>query len=463
MNFSGILFLLYFLPLILAAYYLTPKHGRNFVLFMGSLFFYAWGEPIYVLILLVSCLLNYFMGLAIDTEEQTTKRKSVFVFSVIFNIAILILFKYIGRFIALFNVKLPWDSSYFSFGIPLGISFYTLNALSYTTDIYRGKVKAQKNFINFGTYITMFSKLLAGPVISYNKMEKQLTSRRETIEGFSSGIVCFVVGLAKKVILADNLFVLWESIKLTPTAELTTVLAWLGIISFALYIYFDFSGYSDMAIGLSKMFGFEFGKNFDYPYTSRSISEFWSKWNISLYGWFKEYVYLPLGGKDKNAFRTNLNILTVWVLVGLWHNFSLNFILFGLYFALFFIIERSISEKNLKKIPDIFRVLYTIIFILIGWVFFATPDFTSSIEYFKAMFGFSNAGAFSPRFIYDVLSNGILLIASVFASLPYASRTGKILSDDNPAYAIVPISLMLVLSLVYIIGSTTVPFAYFNF
>ncbi|MBR4890626.1 MAG: MBOAT family protein [Clostridia bacterium] len=433
------------------------------MLFMGSLFFYAWGEPVYVFILLISCLLNYFMGLAIDTEEQTIKRKSVFVFSVIFNIAILILFKYIGKFIEIVNINLSWDKSYFDFGIPLGISFYTLNALSYITDIYRKKVKAQKNFINFGTYITMLSKLLAGPVVSYNKMEKQLMSRRETIEGFSSGIVCFVVGLAKKVILADNLFVLWESIKLTPTAELTTVLAWLGIISFALYIYFDFSGYSDMAIGLLKMFGFEFGKNFDYPYTSRSISEFWSKWNISLYGWFKEYVYLPLERKEKKPFKTGINILTVWILVGLWHNFTLNFLLFGLYFALFCIIEKSISEKNLKKIPDIFRVFYTIIFVLIGWVFFATPDLTSSIEFFKAMFGFSSAGAFSSRFIYDVLSNGMLLIASVFASLPYASKTGKILSNDNPAHAIVPIALLFVLSLVYIVGSTTIPFAYFNF
>ena len=332
MVFSSILFLFYFLPAILILYYLAPKKKRNFVLFFGSLFFYAWGEPVYVILLLLSTIFNYFIGLKIDKEDKNPKRKKrILTIGIVLNVLLLVIFKYTNFLIEMINLILVHDIPMTNITLPIGISFFTFQTMSYIIDVYRKNAKSQKNYIDFGTYVALFPQLIAGPIVRYNSIDEQLFKRRETIEGFTKGTITFTSGLAKKVLIANNIGLLWESINTMPTAELSVLSSWLGIVAYALQIYFDFSGYSDMAIGLGRMFGFEFEKNFDYPYISDSITAFWRRWHISLSTWFKEYVYIPLGGNRKGNKRLYLNLLVVWTLTGVWHGAGVNFVIWGLY------------------------------------------------------------------------------------------------------------------------------------
>lgn len=463
MVFSSIFFIFYFLPAILAVYFLAPKRHRNLVLFLGSLIFYAWGEPVYVALMLFSTAFNYFAGMKIGRTEQQAQKKRVLTISVVVNLAILVFFKYTNFFLGLINTALPWDIPYLNLALPIGISFYTFQTMSYVIDVYRGKVAAQKNFINFGTYVTLFPQLIAGPIVRYSTIEKQLTSRRETIEGFSSGLMCFAAGLAKKVLIANNIGLLWDSVHATALPELSALSAWLGIIAFAFQIYFDFSGYSDMAIGLGRMFGFEFEQNFNYPYTSKSITDFWRRWHISLSTWFKEYVYIPLGGNRAGRGRAHLNILIVWVLTGFWHGASFNFLAWGLYYALLLMLEKDVLAKLLNKLPKAVGTVYTLFFVLIGWVLFASDSLTESIGYLKVMFGFSGAGAVSPMFFYDVLSNMVLLVIAAAASLPFGAKIGRRFVQKSPAAAVIPVAVALILCTAYLVDAGYNPFLYFRF
>lgn len=463
MVFSSIFFIFYFLPAILAVYFLAPKRHRNLVLFLGSLIFYAWGEPVYVALMLFSTAFNYFAGRKIGRTEQQAQKKRVLTISVVVNLAILVFFKYTNFFLGLINTALPWDIPYLNLALPIGISFYTFQTMSYVIDVYRGKVAAQKNFINFGTYVTLFPQLIAGPIVRYSTIEKQLTSRRETIEGFSSGLMCFAAGLAKKVLIANNIGLLWDSVHATALPELSALSAWLGIIAFAFQIYFDFSGYSDMAIGLGRMFGFEFEQNFNYPYTSKSITDFWRRWHISLSTWFKEYVYIPLGGNRAGRGRAHLNILIVWVLTGFWHGASFNFLTWGLYYALLLMLEKDVLAKLLNKLPKAVGTVYTLFFVLIGWVLFASDSLTESIGYLKVMFGLSGAGAVSPMFFYDVLSNMVLLVIAAAASLPFGAKIGRRYVQKSPAAAVIPVAVVLILCTAYLVDAGYNPFLYFRF
>ncbi|WP_337400374.1 MBOAT family O-acyltransferase [Congzhengia sp.] len=463
MVFSSIFFIFYFLPAILAVYFLAPKRHRNLVLFLGSLIFYAWGEPVYVALMLFSTAFNYFAGRKIGRTEQQAQKKRVLTISVVVNLAILVFFKYTNFFLGLINAALPWDIPYLNLALPIGISFYTFQTMSYVIDVYRGKVAAQKNFINFGTYVTLFPQLIAGPIVRYSTIEKQLTSRRETIEGFSSGLMCFAAGLAKKVLIANNIGLLWDSVHATALPELSALSAWLGIIAFAFQIYFDFSGYSDMAIGLGRMFGFEFEQNFNYPYISKSITDFWRRWHISLSTWFKEYVYIPLGGNRAGRGRAHLNILIVWVLTGFWHGASFNFLAWGLYYALLLMLEKDVLAKLLNKLPKVVGTVYTLFFVLIGWVLFASDSLTESIGYLKVMFGFSGAGAVSPMFFYDVLSNMVLLVIAAAASLPFGAKIGRRFVQKSPAAAVIPVAVALILCTAYLVDAGYNPFLYFRF
>ena len=463
MVFSSIFFIFYFLPAILAVYFLAPKRHRNLVLFLGSLIFYAWGEPVYVALMLFSTAFNYFAGRKIGRTEQQAQKKRVLTISVVVNLAILVFFKYTNFFLGLINTALPWDIPYLNLALPIGISFYTFQTMSYVIDVYRGKVAAQKNFINFGTYVTLFPQLIAGPIVRYSTIEKQLTSRRETIEGFSSGLMCFAAGLAKKVLIANNIGFLWDSVHATALPELSALSAWLGIIAFAFQIYFDFSGYSDMAIGLGRMFGFEFEQNFNYPYTSKSITDFWRRWHISLSTWFKEYVYIPLGGNRAGRGRAHLNILIVWVLTGFWHGASFNFLAWGLYYALLLMLEKDVLAKLLNKLHKAVGTVYTLFFVLIGWVLFASDSLTESIGYLKVMFGFSGAGAVSPMFFYDVLSNMVLLVIAAAASLPFGAKIGRRFVQKSPAAAVIPVAVALILCTAYLVDAGYNPFLYFRF
>lgn len=463
MVFSSIFFIFYFLPAILAVYFLAPKRHRNLVLFLGSLIFYAWGEPVYVALMLFSTAFNYFAGRKIGRMEQQAQKKRVLTISVVVNLAILVFFKYTNFFLGLINTALPWDIPYLNLALPIGISFYTFQTMSYVIDVYRGKVAAQKNFINFGTYVTLFPQLIAGPIVRYSTIEKQLTSRRETIEGFSSGLMCFAAGLAKKVLIANNIGLLWDSVHATALPELSALSAWLGIIAFAFQIYFDFSGYSDMAIGLGRMFGFEFEQNFNYPYISKSITDFWRRWHISLSTWFKEYVYIPLGGNRTGRGRAHLNILIVWVLTGFWHGASFNFLAWGLYYALLLMLEKDVLAKLLNKLPKAVGTVYTLFFVLIGWVLFASDSLTESIGYLKVMFGLSGAGAVSPMFFYDVLSNMVLLVIAAAASLPFGAKIGRRYVQKSPAAAVIPVAVVLILCTAYLVDAGYNPFLYFRF
>ncbi len=463
MVFSSILFLFYFLPAFLALYFLAPKRHRNFVLFIGSLIFYAWGEPVYVLIMLFSVLFNFIAGRKIGSLLEGKRKKRALIVSVVVNLGILVFFKYTNFFLEIINIVLPWKIPLLSLALPIGVSFYTFQTISYVIDVYRGKVNAQNNFVNFGAYVAMFPQLIAGPIVRYSDIEKQLESRRETIEGFSSGIVCFAVGLAKKVLLANNIGLLWDSVHATALSDLSVLSAWLGIVAFAFQIYFDFSGYSDMAVGLGRMVGFEFEKNFDYPYTSKSITEFWRRWHISLSTWFKEYVYIPLGGNRLGSARTHINILIVWALTGFWHGASFNFLAWGLYYALLLMLEKDFLMKKRNKLPGAVGTIYTLFFVLIGWVLFASNNLIEAVGYIKAMFGFGGAGFFAPTFVYDLLSNKVLLFAAVIASMPHAAKLGRQYLNRSPAYATIPVAVLLFLSTVYLVASGYNPFLYFRF
>jgi len=464
MVFSSILFLFYFLPTILILYYLAPKKHRNLVLFAGSLFFYAWGEPMYVVLLVLSTVFNYFMGLLVEKyHEQPKEKKLILVTSVVVNLLALVVFKYTDFLISTVNTVLPFEIPLTRIRLPIGISFFTFQSMSYVVDVYRKTTKAQKNYIAFGTYVALFPQLIAGPIVRYNSVDEQLTYRRETVEGFTSGIKCFAAGLAKKVIIANNIGLLWESVNATPVGEMTVLLSWLGIIAYALQIYFDFSGYSDMAIGLGRMFGFEFEMNFNYPYISKSITDFWRRWHISLSTWFKEYVYIPLGGNRVSKSRNYLNLLIVWTLTGIWHGAGMNFVAWGLYYAIVLILEKSFLNKILDKLPNAVRMIYSWLLVLVGWVLFASSTMTEAMEYLGVMFGLSGVAFSDTVFFYYLYSYGVLLCVSLVAMLPYPRKIWKKHFGEKNFMALILVILAVFVSTAYLVDSSYNPFLYFRF
>ncbi len=464
MVFSSILFLFYFLPAILILYYLAPKKHRNGVLFFGSLFFYAWGEPVYVLLLVLSTIFNYFIGIAIDNSDKNQKKKKIaLTIGVVINLALLVVFKYTNFLISIVNSVIPYDIPMTKITLPIGISFFTFQTISYIVDVYRKNASAQKKYIDFGTYVALFPQLIAGPIVRYNSIDEQLSKRRETIEGFTSGVKCFTAGLAKKVLLANNIGMLWETVSSMPAGEMSVLSSWLGIVAFALQIYFDFSGYSDMAIGLGRMFGFEFLINFDYPYISKSITEFWRRWHISLSTWFKEYVYIPLGGNRVSKGRLYLNLLIVWTLTGVWHGAGVNFVVWGLYYAIILILEKSFLNKILEKLPSVIRVLYSFVLVLVGWVFFASSDMSSALDYLKVMLGIGANNAVDGAFMYNLRSYGVLLIAGIIAMLPYPKKLWEKYSGKKNVPALIAVIIALIVCTAYLVSSSYNPFLYFRF
>ncbi len=464
MVFSSILFLFYFLPAILILYYLSPKKHKNLVLFIGSLFFYAWGEPVYVTILLLSTAFNYFIGLSIENSRNNIRRrKTVLTVGIVLNLLLLVFFKYTNFLIDTVNFVLPHDIPTLKITLPIGISFFTFQTMSYIIDVYRKTTKAQKRYVDFATYVTLFPQLIAGPIVRYNSIDEQLSYRRETIEGFTSGIATFTCGLAKKVLIANNIGLLWESINSTAAGELTVMSAWLGIIAYAFQIYFDFSGYSDMAIGLGRMFGFEFEINFNYPYISRSITEFWRRWHISLSTWFKEYVYIPLGGNRVGKKKHYLNLFIVWVLTGIWHGAGMNFVAWGIYYAVILIVEKAFLMKYLEKTPKIFRNIYAMILVLIGWVLFASNDLLSAVNYLKAMLGGNGTGFLDSLFIYNLSSYKVLLLTAFIAAIPLPKKLWQKHFSHKIGYTLAAVVIVIFICTAYLVDSSYNPFLYFRF
>ena len=461
MVFSSLLFLFLFLPAVLTLYYCSPRRIRNLILFVTSLFFYAWGEPVYIVIMLVSTLTDYFFGLLLDKPSlSAAKRKGVVALSVVVNLTLLSYFKYadflIGNINALFGTDIPLTD----LPLPIGISFYTFQSMSYIIDVYRGTAKAQRNWIDFGAYVSLFPQLVAGPIVKYSTIAEQLNDRTESIELFAEGIRRFTIGLAKKVLLANNIGLLWATISSSNPESLPMLTAWLGIIAFAFQIYFDFSGYSDMAIGLGLMFGFRFNENFNKPYTSQSITEFWRRWHISLGSWFREYVYIPLGGNRHGLLKQARNILIVWLLTGFWHGASWNFILWGLYFGVILMIEKWWGLKLLAALPRWVRHVYAIILILIGWVLFAfeTPALISS--YLSAMAGFNDQPLWNAETGYFFYTNAVLLVVLVIASLPKKQWTR---ANELSLFHLVWYGFLFFLAVAYLVDATFNPFLYFRF
>ena len=444
MVFSSILFLFRFLPLTLALYFLSPRGARNAVLFLVSLVFYAWGEPVYIVLMFFSTIVDYIHGRLVcyfKEKGQDKKARIAVASSMVINLGLLSVFKYTGLF-----------------PLPIGISFYTFQTMSYTIDVYRGDAKVQKNIISFGTYVAMFPQLIAGPIVQYKQVAKELDSREETISEFSEGIRLFLAGLGKKVLYANNIGLLWETISSRPAQELPALMAWLGIIAYAFQIYFDFSGYSDMARGLGKMFGFQFPDNFNYPYRSRSITEFWRRWHISLGTWFREYVYIPLGGNRKGLSVQIRNILIVWLLTGIWHGAGLNFLLWGLYYGGLLILEKCFLLKELEKLPKIAGHVYAMLAVLFGWVLFAFEQWEKGLAYLKAMLFMNGAGIVSAETGYLLLQNGVLLILLTLASVGAFKRLNEKLKKSCLWYL-----LIFVLSVAYLVDSSYNPFLYFRF
>ena len=464
MVFSSLTFLFIYFPITLVVMKLSPLKYRNFCLLVLSLLFYSYGEPKYIIIMLVSCIVDYFNGYMVDKYRDNKRiAKRFVIFSIVFNLGLLGFFKYYDFLVSILNSIGINIFSPLNISLPIGISFYTFQTMSYPIDVYRNDAKVQKNLVNFSCYVTMFFQLIAGPIVRYKDIAAQLDHRIENENGFYNGIKRFVCGLAKKVILANNMGLIFEQINSLNNENISLLLAWLGIICFALQIYFDFSGYSDMAIGLASMFGFDLLENFNYPYISISITDFWRRWHISLSSWFRDYVYIPLGGNRKGLYRQCINIMIVWLLTGLWHGASFNFILWGLYYGLILIFEKVLGLKMLKKIPVVFRHIYALILILIGWVIFNFTDFDMMINYFGLMF--NNPVIIDNISLYFIRDNIILIIISIIACLPVRlSRLNPFVINKKFEY-LMPLIILgtLIICVAFICESSYNPFLYFRF
>lgn len=468
MVFSSLVFLFQFLPVVIVIYYVSPKQLRNAVLFVASLVFYAWGEPVYIFLMIFSTVFDHVNGRLIEKfRHKKTAARGILVGSVAGNLAVLGFFKYAGFIVD----NLPWLSGVqlhvTDLPLPIGISFYTFQTMSYVIDVYVGKAAAQRNLIAFGTYVTMFPQLVAGPIIKYGDIAKQLMSRKVTWERFGSGSELFIRGLAKKALFANNIGMLWAGVKTTPLEDVSVLSAWLGIVAFTLQIYFDFSGYSDMARGLGRMFGFELTLNFKYPYVSRSVTEFWRRRHISLGSWFREYVYIPLGGNRRGLLKQLRNLLIVWFLTGLWHGASWNFVLWGLYFGLFIALERLFLRKWLERGPRLASHIYTLLVVIVGWVLFEFEHTGTAWTFAKTMFGFGASEWVDDAALYLLSTNAILLALSAMCATPLprriASRVNKTWRRAS-ALAIPAVhGAGLLLSVAYLVNDTYNPFLYFRF
>lgn len=472
MLFSSPVFIYFFLPIVVFIYYVFLRKNRtlqNVFLFVVSLFFYAWGEPKFVLVMLLSIVMNWFLGILVDRFKQRseTKAKLIIVLTVIFNLSVLFIFKYLNFTVNNLNSLLHTGIAIGKIALPIGVSFFTFQAMSYVIDVYRGKGEVQKNIMNVGLYISFFPQLIAGPIVRYETVAEEIKNRKETVEDFFSGFTRFVVGFAKKVLLANSFAIIADrSFDGLSGGEALTVLgAWLGAICYAFQIFYDFSGYSDMAIGLGKMFGFHFLENFNYPYISTSITEFWRRWHISLGTWFRDYVYFSLGGSRVKKGRLVFNLFVVWLLTGVWHGANWTFILWGLMYFLLLVTEKLTGFYKAKhKAAKPFLWLYTAFFVLLGWVLFRSNSIGEAIQYMKVMFGVSS-GLYNEAFILNFRQILVYLVFGIlfsFPLIPYLKKKVKANIVTDIIYILV-ISALFILSVASIVSSSYNPFIYFNF
>lgn len=464
MVFSSLPFLFAYLPLTLLLYFIAPLRWRNFVLLIVSLLFYGWGEPVYIWIMILSILIDYTHGILVDKYRERDKLARWFVAeSVIFNLLLLGFFKYWDFFAA--NLSLIPGISIPQFGIPLpiGISFFTFQTMSYTIDVYRQDAPAQKNIISFGAFVTMFPQLIAGPIVKYKAVAQELIEREHSMENFAQGAQRFVVGLSKKVLLANNIGALWDmQLNAYRAGTMTLTGGWLGLLAFAFQIYFDFSGYSDMAIGLGQIFGFRFPENFNHPYLADSVSDFWRRWHMSLTSWFREYLYIPLGGNRGGMWKTLRNIFLVWFCTGIWHGASWNFILWGLYFFIWLMLEKYVFRNLLNKAPRAVKHLYTLLVVLFGWGIFAIDNLNTMSGYFAVCFG--GGTLWNAMDGYTLRSYAVILVVLAVASTEFGLHIWQNLSEKSRSL-LRPVLMMLglVVCTAYLVDGSYNPFLYFRF
>ncbi len=453
MLFSSLFFIFIFLPIFLLLYYIVPFKYKNYILLIFSLIFYAWGEPKYILLLILVALINYISGLLINKN----KKKVILVICIILNIVLLGFFKYTNFIIDnLNNIGLHINS--LNILLPLGISFYIFQTLSYTIDVYRNKVKVEKNFLRFLTYVSMFPQLVAGPIVRYEDVEKELKKREINFDSFSNGLFSFLTGLFLKVLIANNVGYL-HSLIIANVSNISLLTAWLGLIAFAIQIYFDFNGYSIMAIGIGKMLGFNYPSNFNYPYISTSITDFWRRWHITLSSWFRDYIYIPLGGNRVNKFRWLLNIMTVWILTGIWHGASWNYIIWGIYFGIILIIEKLFTGKYIEKLPKVLQHIYSIFLILIGWLIFFSEDLNLLTSYLPKLF--INRNIIDKEFIFYIKNYFVFLISGIILSIPFVDKIkkGKIIN----IITVILYIFLFILCISQLLSDSYNPFLYFRF
>lgn len=462
MVFSSTIFLFGFLPIFFILYYIRPN---NYTLLLFSLLFYAWGEPVYVLLMIFSTILDYSCGRIVEKYRNTYKAKIGLAVSILINLGMLCLFKYSGLLVETFNSIFSTSVSAPELPLPIGISFYTFQTMSYTIDVYRGDVKAQKNIFTFGAYVSLFPQLIAGPIVRYETIEKQLNHRALNIDKVTDGLERFIIGFIKKIIFANTMAQLADTI--LKNSEYTFFVTWLGAVAFMLQIYYDFSGYSDMAIGLGKMLGFDFNENFDYPYSSKSITEFWRKWHISLSSWFRDYVYIPLGGNRKGEERQLFNMLVVWALTGIWHGASWNFLLWGLYYFVLLALEKFIFKNALEKIPKFLKWILTALLVLFGWVIFYCDDLTVLNDTVQSLFSFSCKSDDINVIKMYLESYAMYIIPALIFQFPVFRKVrSSIFNAKNNAVKVFYYAGLLAVGFIavcFLVKSTYNPFIYFRF
>ena len=471
MLFSSITFLFAFLALVLILYFIVPRKLKNLVLLIFSLVFYAWGEAVYVLLMLASIIVAYITGIFADRQRKNASKKGALfsmIFAIVWNMGLLFFFKYTDFFISNANSIFGWNIKLLGLSLPIGISFYSFQTLSYVIDVYRGEVRAQKNIINLATYVTLFPQLIAGPIVRYQTIAEQLETRKESFDQFAAGVKRFAIGLGKKVLLANNIGFLFSEISGTPHSQMSVTASWLGILAYTFQIYFDFSGYSDMAIGLGKMFGFDFLENFEYPYISRSITEFWRRWHISLSTWFRDYVYIPLGGNRKGKARQCFNIMVVWFLTGFWHGANWNFMIWGVYFGVILLAEKLLWGNALKRLPAVLQHIYALILIIIGWGIFAFEDSAQLLDNFKNMFFAGGLPLINQQSLMWLAQYAVTFVILIIASTPLSKKAGQRLETTIPriyGWILEPLTVigLLVISTAYLASNSFNPFLYFRF
>lgn len=471
MVFSSVLFIFRFLPVFLICYFLAPRRMKNVILLLGSLFFYAWGEPVYVFLMLFSTCMDFVLGKLIGANRGRPAAKIFLITSNVINLLVLGFFKYADFLLQSINMIFGINIPLLQLGLPIGISFYTFQTMSYTIDVYRGEAKVQKNLLDFAVFVTMFPQLIAGPIVKYRQVAGSLHTRTVDVLEISEGAKRFVIGLAKKVLIANSIGELWKQIAGMEYSQMSMLTAWIGIIAFAFQIYFDFSGYSDMAIGLGHIMGFKFPENFNYPYISASVSEFWRRWHISLGSWFREYVYIPLGGNRKGTGRQIFNILAVWALTGIWHGAGYNFVIWGLWFALFLILEKVFLGKVLTALPKLVGRVYTWLVVIFGWVFFSLDSPSQAVLYIRALLGLEGGAVFDGQSLFLLGEYIVLFVIAAVSSTPLVNMLINKIKNQGSGYSVAVyrfceklfIPFLLILSIAFIVEASYNPFLYFRF